>query len=407
VQLTVRRLNPLPSRHDDERGIVAVWLAITMIVLLAFAGWAIDFAHWNDERTNMQKAADAAALAGAVYLPDDPAGAIAAAQSVAAQNGYSSGVSVSTLADANQLQVSIASTVNSSFAQVVGISSATMHKSATSEYESPTPLDIVLILDRTGSMNYGTPTSLAQVKSATLAVLGYLNPKNESIAIGTLGPSTTTSTCSGANAGAYGVYSGNDDGTAPNTTWMISPYPFKAPANDYQNANRTLNTNSQTVKTVNCLAFGNRTDLGDPIVAATNYLNKYGRAGSRRGIILMTDGAANYPTGLPCNSANSAAAAAKASGIQVLTIGFLSNNPGTCVDDASGPFKGSTVTRLLASMASPIKGVAAVDNSNNCTNNIENTDGDNFFCEPKGGDIKTVFLAAVGQLVNRLPRIIQ
>ena len=63
-----------------------------MIVLLGFAGWAVDFAHWNDERTNMQKAADAAALAGAVYLPDDPAGAIAAAKSIASKNGYSSGV---------------------------------------------------------------------------------------------------------------------------------------------------------------------------------------------------------------------------------------------------------------------------------------------------------------------------
>ena len=40
----------------------------------------------------MQKAADAAALAGAVYLPDDPAGAIAAAKSLAAQNGYPGGV---------------------------------------------------------------------------------------------------------------------------------------------------------------------------------------------------------------------------------------------------------------------------------------------------------------------------
>ena len=93
----MRRLNPLPNRRDDERGVVAVWLAITLIVLLGFAGWAIDFAHWNDERANMQKAADAAALAGAVYLPDDPAGAIAAAKSIAAKNGYSSGVSVTTL----------------------------------------------------------------------------------------------------------------------------------------------------------------------------------------------------------------------------------------------------------------------------------------------------------------------
>ena len=62
------------------------------------------------------------------------------------------------------------------------------------------------------------------------------------------------------------------------------------------------------------------------------------------------------------------------------------------------------MTKLLASMASPIKGVPAQDNG--CTA-AENTDGDNFFCQPKGGDIKSVFLAAVAQLAGRLPRIIE
>jgi Flp pilus assembly protein TadG len=400
----MRRLNPLPNRLGDERGVVAVWLAACIVVLLGFAGWAVDFSHWNSERTRMQKAADAAALAGAVYLPDDPAGAIAAARKLAAENGYSSGVSVTTLSSANQLKVTINHSVTSSFAQFAGIDSASFAKHAVSEFESPQPLDIVLILDRTGSMRgTTTPTSLDNVKAATLAVLGYLNPKHESIALGTLGPSFSNQTCTGV-PGAYGKYSGNDDGTAPNTTWMIAPYPLAKPANDYQNADGTVNANSQIVKTVNCLEFGNLTDLGDPVAAATSYLNTYGRPGSKRGIILMTDGAANFPGTTPCGSANGAAAAAKAFGIQVLTIGFLSNNPGTCVNDGSGSFKGSTVTRLLASMASPIKGVAAVDNG--CTA-VENTDGDNFFCQPKGGDIKSVFLAAVAQLAGRLPRIIE
>lgn len=400
----MRRFDPIPNRRDDERGVVAVWVALLLVVLVAFAGWAVDFSHWNDERTHMQKAADAAALAGAVYLPDDPAGAIAAAKDLAAKNGYPGGVGVTILGSGLQLKVTINTSVKNSFAQVVGIGDTDLAKHSTAEFETPKPLDMVLILDRTGSMRgTTTPTSLDNVKAATLAVLGFLNPKHESIALGTLGPSFSNQTCSGV-AGAYGKYSGNDDGTAPNTTWMIAPYPLAKPANDYQNSDGSLNTNSQIVKTVNCLEFGNLTDLGDPVAAATSYLNIYGRPGSKRGIILMTDGAANFPGTTPCGSANSAALTAKASGIQVLTIGFLSNNPGTCVNDGSGSFKGSTVTRLLASMASPIKGVAAVDNG--CTA-VENTDGDNFFCQPKGGDIKSVFLAAVAQLAGRLPRIIE
>ncbi len=402
----MRRRLHLQVRRDDERGVVAVWVAITLVVLLGFAGWAVDFSHWNDERAHLQKAADAAALAGAVYLPDDPAGAIAAARSIASQNGYPSGVSVTTLANTNQLKVTISTSVKNSFAQVIGIGDPTLSKHAISEYESPKPLDIVLIIDRTGSMK--TPvtagkTPLDHVKDATNAVLGFLSPKNESIALGTLGPSSTTATCSGANAGAYGVYSGSDV-TAPGATWMIAPYPNAKPSNDYQKADGSLNPASQIVKTVSCLAYGNTTDLGDPIAAATTYLNAYGRPGSRRGIILMTDGAANQPTGTqPCGYANTAAAAARASNIQVLTIGFLSGS-NLCSVDTSGTFKNAQVTRVLASMASPIKGVAAVDNG--CTA-AENSDGDNFFCEPKGGDIKTVFLAAVGQLAGRVPRIIE
>lgn len=404
-----RRLRLLDSvRLRDERGedgIVVIWLALLIVVLLAFAGWAVDYAHWNDERTKMQKAADAAALAGAVYLPDDPAGAINAAKQVASANGYPSGVNVSILSNTNQLQVRINQSVKNSFASVVGIDSTGLTKSAKGEYESPQPVDIALILDRTGSMQ--TPvtngqTPLQAVQAATRSFLGYLDPRQESIALGVLGPSDITKTCGGANAGAYGVPSSSDVGTIANT-WMVAPYPFGPPAKDYQKADGTLNTSSQIVKTVNCITYANRTDLGDPVAAATTYLNNYGRPGSKRGIILMTDGAANLPTGTqPCSYAVQKAAAAKAAGIQVLTIGFLSGS-NTCDYDTSGTYKSAQVTKVLAAMASPIKGVNAQDNGCNTT---ENTDGDNFFCQPKGGDIKSVFLAAAAQITGRHPRLV-
>jgi Flp pilus assembly protein TadG len=399
----MRRFNPLPNRGDDERGLVAVWVAMCMIVFLAFAGWAVDFAHWNDERTHMQKAVDAAALAGAVYLPDDPAGAIAAAKAVAAQNGYTSGVSVSTQANANQLRVTINNSVSNSFGVAVGVGNTSLSKHAVSEFESPKPLDIVLIIDRTGSMLTPSPATFQNLKVATLAVLGYLNPKNERIALGVLPPSDTMARCTGASAGAYGIKSASDTGNLT-STWMVAPYPLAGPVNDYQNADGTLNQSSQIVKTVNCLQPAGTTDLGDPMAAATAYLNTYGRPGAKRGIMFMTDGAANQPGGTqPCQYASDKATAAKAAGIQVLTIGFLSGS-NLCDRDTAGAFRNAQVTRLLANMASPIKGVPAVDNG--CTT-AENTDGDNFFCEPKGGDIKAVFLAAVAQLAGRLPRIIE
>jgi hypothetical protein len=318
-------------------------------------------------------------------------------------------VSVATLQNANQLQVTINTSVKNDFSKVVGIGSTSLSKSTTAEYESPTPLDIVLVIDRTGSMLTPTAAPFTDLKNAALAVLGYLNPKNESIALAVLPPSSTMSQCTGANAGAYGIRAttGNDAGGA-GTTWMVAPYPAtRGPVNDYQLADGTLNQSSQIVKTINCLQAAGSTDLGDPMAAAGAYLNAYGRPGARKGIIFMTDGGANLPTGTqPCQYASTKASAVKTSGIQVLTIGFLSGTT-TCDHDTSGTYQNASVTKVLANMASPIKGVAAVDNSNGCTNNVENTDGDNFFCEPKGGDIKSVFLAAVAQLAGRLPRIIK
>ncbi len=415
-----RRLH-LQVRRDDERGVVAVWVALTLVVLLGFAGWAVDFSHWNDERAHMQKAADAAALAGAVYLPDDPAGAIAAARSIASQNGYPSGVSVTTLASANQLKVTINTTVKSSFAQAIGVGNANLSKHAISEYESPKPLDMVLVFDRTGSMGSvpanspsGTQLPIANAKDAALDLLKFLNPKRESIALTVLPPSSTMTTCTGASAGAFGIRGTTvpPDVGGANTTWVVSPYPSGPLENDYKNADGTLNTSSQIVKTVNCLQAAGSTDLGDPIEAAATYLKNNGRPGAKKGIIFMTDGAANLPLSLgtpalpvqPCSYANTKAAAVKASGIQVITIGFLSDNPGVCEKDTSGAFKNATVTSLLASMASPVKGVPA--DNNGCTQ-AENTDGDNFFCQPSSGDLSSVFVAAAAQLAGRVPRIIE
>ena len=49
-----------------------IWFALTLSLLLAFAGFAVDFWHWDNEGARMQKAADAAALGGAVFMPENP-----------------------------------------------------------------------------------------------------------------------------------------------------------------------------------------------------------------------------------------------------------------------------------------------------------------------------------------------
>lgn len=81
----------------------------------------------------LQKAADAAVLAGANYLPTDSAGAISAADSFAAQNGIvASEISSTTVAaDRMSITVQLNRTVPYYFAEVVGLSSGLVTARAT------------------------------------------------------------------------------------------------------------------------------------------------------------------------------------------------------------------------------------------------------------------------------------
>lgn len=70
----------------EENGFVMVWAAICMMTLLTFAGLAVDVGNWHLQGGKLQRAADAAAMAGVTRLPNDAA-AKAAALDALAKNG--------------------------------------------------------------------------------------------------------------------------------------------------------------------------------------------------------------------------------------------------------------------------------------------------------------------------------
>jgi hypothetical protein len=63
-------------RWDDERGQVAIVVSLMLVVLLGFAALVVDVGLNWATRTQAQAAADAAALAGVIALPSDPAAAV-------------------------------------------------------------------------------------------------------------------------------------------------------------------------------------------------------------------------------------------------------------------------------------------------------------------------------------------
>jgi len=79
---------PVHCESERDGGYVALLVAVALPLFLILAGLALDVGNWYLQAERVQRAADAAALAGAVYLPTDPTAANAAATNLAARNGY-------------------------------------------------------------------------------------------------------------------------------------------------------------------------------------------------------------------------------------------------------------------------------------------------------------------------------
>lgn len=77
-------------RAVGEKGYVLALVALMILPLVGFTGFAVDLGAWYGRAAQIQRAADAAALAGVQKLPNLPS-AVATAKAVAAQNGFVDG----------------------------------------------------------------------------------------------------------------------------------------------------------------------------------------------------------------------------------------------------------------------------------------------------------------------------
>ncbi|WP_205474228.1 pilus assembly protein TadG-related protein [Nocardioides sp. SYSU D00038] len=134
-----------PRRARDDAGYAALLVAfLAAFVFLGLAAVGVDTARWYLEAERVQKAADAAALAGVTYMPTDLAKATSAALAVAADNGYAPGddaaVQVERGGTASQLRVTVTSTIPNTFGAYLGLSESSISRSATADYTAPAPM---------------------------------------------------------------------------------------------------------------------------------------------------------------------------------------------------------------------------------------------------------------------------
>lgn len=133
------------ARTRDESGYAALLVSVLLpVVFLGLAALSVDVARWYVEVERVQKAADAAALGGVTYMPQDFANARATATEVSSRNGYpNSGTSTVTVAQgarASELRVTVSSRISNAFGALLGFPEQTITRSALTDFTGPAPM---------------------------------------------------------------------------------------------------------------------------------------------------------------------------------------------------------------------------------------------------------------------------
>ncbi len=303
-----------PAPNDSQRGQTLPLIATMMLLLLVFAGLVVDVGNAYRVKDALQASADAAAAAGAGTLtatyPANSPNAIAAAKTFTSATGGKNTItgvppgnvsqtvtatcvqSNSTVpcTTANTVTVSESASVPTYFLSLLGINSIkiTSQASACSPCNE-LPLDIELVIDRTGSM--ADDNKMDNLQSTLInGFLPGLDATNDSVGLTVFPPDVngTSDVCrassGNANSSAY---------DANNPTYSVVPL-----SNDYQTSPGTLNKSSTLVRDINCLQPGGATAYADALEAGYAQLQTNGRAGVQKVIVLLSDGAAN--TGPNC-----------------------------------------------------------------------------------------------------------
>jgi Flp pilus assembly protein TadG len=134
------------QRLRSGEGQALVLVALLLTSLVGFIGLVVDVAWFQLNLVKVQRAADAGALAGSVFLPGNVPGAVAAAKQATAQNGFADtigGVTISAGQDpvnTQMLNVTVNAPVGTWFMRVFGVTQISSSRNARAEFILPVPM---------------------------------------------------------------------------------------------------------------------------------------------------------------------------------------------------------------------------------------------------------------------------
>ena len=141
----IRPAGPDAAPVASHRGQVLVITAGILTVLIALVGLIVDLGWYQSNVLRVQRSADAAALAGVVFLPAQVGNAQTTAYAEATKNGYTTGGTTTVVAtqdagNPRRLNVTITTEVPTYFIRIFGMTSLKAVRSSSAEFVLPVPM---------------------------------------------------------------------------------------------------------------------------------------------------------------------------------------------------------------------------------------------------------------------------
>ena len=396
----MKMLSLLHRFRRDRKGATVVVFMGTLLGMLGSAAMVIDVGNVYVARRALQSSTDSAALAGASEInccSAQPGKALTTATAYSAASGQANasarwavtmasgfpqfrclatiGVPCGGSDSANAIVVSQSAVVPTYFAALFGLTTWTVNVTSTASLAggTPTPVDMMVIVDTTGSMNTADP----QCDVANQSRLGCAMAGGRNLLSG-LAPSaqqTGLMVFPGTATAADAAKNYDCSTSSPTITkYSANPvYSILGLGSDFRTSDgaTSLNTSSNIVKAFKGGAAGCQqgmsavggvgTYYADVLAQAQASLVANGRANVQKAIILLSDGDATASSSNiapakfanQCSQAVAVAAAAKAAGTKIYTVayGAPTSATGSCQSETVA-MSACTTLKNIASDAS-------------------------------------------------------
>jgi Flp pilus assembly protein TadG len=442
---------PIPVEHENRivsraarlraraatSGQALPLVVVFMFTILIFAGIVIDLGNAYRVQQALQASADASAAAGAGQLtltyPPVAATATSQAQKYGSQSGGSNpitGVPAGNVSQTvsvtcapqvgyncnsgypNTVTVNETASVPTYLLRLLGFNTITLNAHA--QACSPCggiPLDVMIVLDRTGSM--ANNSKLTKAKAGITAFMNTMDPTLDNVGLAVLPPAPSlaapcvdvdpyfnTLNAQGQYDGSGGTYS------LPGAAYTLVPL-----SNSYASSVGNLIASSPLMSTVNCVQAGGGTAYAEAMDAAYAELQKDGRPKTQKVIVILSDGAANdapsylpatspYRTN-PCGQGVTSAGTAKTAGVLVYSIAYTANGD-NCYAAVGANVGGKIVTTYDGTLESP-----AIAAQQALQNMASTGNGTYFYDLPNPTSLTTIFQQIAADITGGTARIVQ